>query len=137
MDINTKQLADEALRELPQNAYIPVDAEFLERYENQISTVKRAYADKGGIHVLSTDESDAIIVRVPSAEILRKTRKNAERIADPLEQDLSLVNDCLLYPSVQVLRGWLESGSPGLASVYARKLLELSKTVVEAEAKKL
>lgn len=137
MDMITKQAVDEALRSLPQERHEAVDSVFLEKYADAIETVKSGYEDKGGIHVLRTDEGDGVICRVPSADILRKARKNAERISDPIEQDMALVNDCLLYPSPLVFRSWVEKGNAGLASTYTRKLLELSKTAVEAEAKKL
>lgn len=137
MDVVTKQTLEEVLSALPQNHYQPIDDDFIERYAEQIETIKSGYADKGGVHVLKTDDTDSVLVRVPSAEILRKVRKRADTLTDPIEQDLYLLGECLLYPDISVVRDWVSSGAPGLASTFGRKLLELSKASVEAEAKKL
>ncbi|MCB1201351.1 MAG: hypothetical protein KDK41_11960 [Leptospiraceae bacterium] len=135
-NLETLSNAKEAIASLPK-PYQSIDDEFLKTHADAIDTLKEAYADKGGIHLLRTDEGDAVIVRVPSSQILKKSRKDVERIKDPIEQDLALLTDCLLYPEPAVVRQWIDTGSPGIASTYSRKLLELSKTVVEVEAKKL
>lgn len=115
--------------------YIPVTEHFLEEYKEPISTVKRFLEPMGGLHLLEADEK-SILVRVPSKEILEKIQKRLDKLT-PTEGDLQLVSECSVYPNSNVVQRWVDSGSPGLASSFAKKLLQLAKVNQEVTAKKL
>lgn len=124
----------QAIQSLP-DEYLPINEEFLEKYEVEIDTIKTILAGKGGVHVLSLDDC-SVIVRIPSKETLSNITKRAKNL-EPIESDTLLVKQCLIYPKPEVLDRWIDSGSPGLASTFARKLFELAKINQEAVAKKL
>lgn len=134
-NLNKKQIGDEAIAALPK-PYQKIDDEFLKAYKEEIEALKSAYESRGGIYILQVDGDDSVLCRVPSSEILKDVTKYSERVKDGFEQDAYLLGSCLLYPSMQVVRAWASAGAPGLINTYGRKLLELSKTTVEAEAKK-
>jgi hypothetical protein len=53
------------------------------------------------------------------------------------DADMYLVSLCALYPSGQQIRYWMDHGSPGVAGVIARELLEEAKVTAKARRKKL
>lgn len=115
--------------------YIPVTEEFLEEYKEPITTVKRFLEPLGGLHLLEADEKSALM-RVPSKEILEKIQKRSDKLTGT-EADLQFISECSVYPNSNVFQNWINSGSPGLASAFAKKLLQLAKVNQEVTAKKL
>ncbi|MBE7439126.1 MAG: hypothetical protein HS115_11765 [Spirochaetales bacterium] len=114
--------------------YRPIDADWVERNQEAVALLKKAFDSKGGIHLLSVDDY-AVIARAPSREILNRGAKEAGQV-DRIEADFKFVSQCMLYPSPALLAGWMNEHA-GVASAFASKLLELSKANQEAQAKKL
>ncbi|EIE02760.1 LIC_10177 family protein [Leptospira licerasiae] len=138
MEMQGKQKYDdyrEAVAQLP-NTYIPVDEEFLQKYQVEIDAIKEFLSDKGGLHHLAVEGEFHTLCRVPSKEILSSASERAKKL-DPIESDIDFVQRCLVYPSAEIFRGWINSGAPGLAAAISRKLFDLAKVNQEAISKKL
>ncbi|PJZ43677.1 LIC_10177 family protein [Leptospira brenneri] len=139
MDISSEQTVTitdfKAAMDLFPKEYVLVDGEFLETYKEPISIVKRFLEPVGGLHLLEADEK-SVLMRVPSKEILEKVVKRADKLTGT-ESDLQLIADCSVYPNANTFQSWVNSGSPGLASAFAKKLLQLAKVNQEVTAKKL
>lgn len=123
------------LDQFPQD-FEAVTEEFLKRYSEQIQFLNSAFKDQGGISLIEIDNEMQVICRVPSKSILDDTRKKTENM-NATDADMYLVSLCALYPSGQQIRYWMDHGSPGVASVIARELLEEAKVTVKARRKKL
>lgn len=133
---HTVSLSDfKAAMDLFPKEYIPVTEHFLEEYKEPISTVKRFLEPMGGLHLLEADEK-SILVRIPSKEILEKIQKRSDKLTG-IEADLQFIADCSVYPNSNVFQSWINLGSAGLASSFAKKLLQLAKVNQEVTAKKL
>lgn len=115
--------------------YVPVDDDFLTEYAHPLAVMKEHYKATGGLEILAIDEY-SIICRVPTKQTLTDLTKNTKNMA-PLDADIFFVVQCLIYPSGSTLRKWIDSGAPGLASGFAKSLMESAKLTVEATRKKL
>ncbi|EMJ94798.1 LIC_10177 family protein [Leptospira alstonii] len=124
----------QAIASLPKE-YVPIEEDFLNRHEVEIAAIKEFLENKGGLHLISVDEY-SILCRVPSKDMLSKVSERSKKL-DPIESDIDFVTRCLLYPSADTFRGWIDKGAPGLASSMARKIFDLAKLNREAVAKKL
>lgn len=124
----------EAQAGLP-SEFVPIDDEFLEKYKTEIGIIKQYYEPVGGIHLLESGEFQAIC-RVPNNQILKKVQSRSKNL-DGFESDLTLVGECLIYPSAQTVGDWIKRGATGIASVFSKKLLEQAHVLQEATAKKL
>ncbi|AXR68235.1 LIC_10177 family protein [Leptospira mayottensis] len=124
----------QAIANLPKE-YVPIEEDFLTRHEVEIAAIKEFLENKGGLHRISVDEY-SVLCRVPSKDMLAKTSERSKKL-DPIETDIDFVTRCLLYPSAETFRGWIDNGAPGLASSMARKIFDLAKLNQEAVAKKL
>ncbi|MDI7196293.1 LIC_10177 family protein [Leptospira santarosai] len=124
----------QAIASLPKE-YVPIEEDFLGRHEVEIAAIKEFLEDKGGLHMISVDEY-SILCRVPSKDMLSKVNERSKKL-DPIEADIDFVGRCLIYPSPEIFRGWIDKGAPGLASSMARKIFDLAKLNREAVAKKL
>ena len=110
----------EAIGKLPQEE-ITMDESFFETYSEGINELKEVFASKGGIHVISREDSEkpyAIIVRVPS------------------KVQASMIFENLLYPSPETVAKWFEE-APGLPVTYGNELTDLAGTTATAVRKKL
>jgi len=114
--------------------YRTIDDEWLEQYKEGLDILKKAFENKGGIHLLEVEDF-RIICRAPSREILNKSSSSASA-EKRIDADLNFVGQCMLYPAPEVLGRWMDDHA-GLASTFASKLLEISKVTQEALAKKL
>lgn len=132
----TQQYNDyqQAIASLPKE-YVSIEEDFLNRHEVEIAAIKEFLESKGGLHLISVDEY-SILSRVPSKDMLAKVSERLKKL-DPIESDIDLVTRCLIYPSADTFRSWIDKGAPGLASSMARKIFDLAKLNQEAVAKKL
>jgi hypothetical protein len=129
--INDIQSAKAALP----SEYRRVDDDFLRDYAKPISVLKEHYAASGGLEVITVDEY-SVICRVPTKQILTDVMANSNKMSG-IDSDIFLVVQCLVYPSGQQFRNWIDSGAPGLAASVARALMAASKANTEAVRKKL
>jgi hypothetical protein len=114
--------------------YQPMDEAWLEKNAEAIDILKAAFAEKGGIHLLTVGDYQ-VLCRAPSREILNKSAKLAQS-SSRVDADVGFVGQCLISPAPAVLAHWMNDHA-GLASAFAAKLLEISKVNQEAQAKKL
>lgn len=135
--INPFYASVEAVRqagELLPAEYRTIDEDWLEENSTPVDMLKKAFAEKGGIHLLEVGDF-RIICRAPSREILNKSAAGAS--ADKrIDADMTLVSQCMLYPAPAVLGRWMDEHA-GLASSFASKLMEIAKVSQEVHAKKL
>ena len=122
-----------ALAEI-QAVTMPINDEFQEKFTDQIKIMRNFLKSKGGILLIEVAELQ-MLCRLPSRQILDEINKSIDRL-DAFESDRMLLSRCLLYPSLDVVNGWVESGSPGVVSSATRKLLQEAKVLEDATAKK-
>lgn len=138
MNINPVIINDEALlnafNRLPQ-PYSMIDDEFLENYSSEIQVFKDKFDAQGGIHLIDLGEHQ-VICRSPTKQVINDAVKRAEKLS-PLDADMLLVGPCLLYPSIDVLNGWINGGRIGYPTVIAKRLMKIAAVTIEDTAKKL
>ncbi len=129
----------EAIGKLPQEE-ITMDESFFETYSEGINELKEVFASKGGIHVISREDSEkpyAIIVRVPSKQCQEKAMKElSAKKKTTIEVQASMIFENLLYPSPETVAKWFEE-APGLPVTYGNELTDLAGTTATAVRKKL
>lgn len=123
-----------AVSQLP-SGFVPVDDAFLETYKEPIGVIKEHFKNKGGILVLEVDEFSGIF-RIPSQKQYSAIQKRAKSL-DAFDADLHLVGDCLLYPKIEVIQKWIESGYFGVVSSFALAIVKETKSLSEATVKKI
>lgn len=128
---------NEVVATLPQ-PYAEIDTRFLETHAEQIAEIKRLLDHRGGLHLVGPSEDMLVLVRVPGREHLREWEKvrKADKSGDGVVKDMRLVELALLYPSPDVVKGWIDQ-APGVITMIAYALLEISKLVGEPIVKKL
>ncbi|MCP5502622.1 MAG: hypothetical protein H7A25_22175 [Leptospiraceae bacterium] len=115
--------------------YEPVTEEFLEKYKAPLDTLRGNFKSRGGIHLATVDDYH-IIFKVPSQRAYSMIRKRAEKL-EPFEADMLLLGENLLYPRIEVVQAWIESGAFGLVSVFALEIVKATKATQEATVKKI
>lgn len=129
----------EAVSKLPQEETV-IDDVFLETHKEAINDLKEIFSSKGGIHIISKEDSEKnypIIVRVPSKQNQEKLMKELSlKKKTSLEVQTSLIFENLLYPSPEIVTKWLEE-VPGLPISYGNELTDLAGTTATAIRKKL
>lgn len=129
----------EAIENLPIEE-VTIDDNFLETHKEAIDSLKEIFSGRGGIHVISKEDSERnypIIVRVPSKANQEKLMKElSAKKKTPLEVQTSLIFENLLYPSPEIVQRWLEE-APGLPIAYGNELTDLAGTTATAIRKKL
>jgi hypothetical protein len=124
----------EAFDKLPQ-PYHSIDDTFLEVHSEELDVFKTKFNPQGGVHLIDLGEHQ-VICRAPTKNTVTEALKKGEKL-NPLDADMYLVGPCLLYPSIDVLNDWMNSGNVGYGSVIAKKLLKIANISIEATAKKL
>lgn len=129
----------EAISQLPQDDYKPIDADFKEKYASQIKIFQESYAKSGGINVFRVGEH-AILCRPMTSGLLKNIHRDLEqnrKKADAIELDLMYISFVRLYPSMDTIRSWIDQGKPGLPSAFVRGIQAEAKIQLTAEAEKL
>ena len=138
MNINPIIVHDPVLKEafdkLPQ-PYSPIDESFLENHSESIEAFKNKFNPQGGVHLIDLGEHQ-VICRSPTKHVVNEALKKSDKL-NPLDGDMYLVGPCILYPSIDVLNSWIESGYVGYGSVIAKRLLKIASVAIEDTAKKL
>ncbi|MEM7184479.1 MAG: hypothetical protein AAF518_26515 [Spirochaetota bacterium] len=113
---------------------MPINDEFIQKLDGPIKIIRQFLEPKGGILLVEVAELQ-LLCRIPSRQILEEINKRIKNL-DAFESDRLLLSRCLIYPSIDVVNGWVESGSPGVVSSASRKLLQEAKILEDATAKK-
>ncbi len=132
----------DALGMLPVEYSFP-NNEFLEANKDAIEILKGVYAEKGGLHRLideNTDEEYGILVRIPPIEKLNKIMARAgdkEKRKEPLNIDLLMVVESILWPKAEVFEGWVNGNAPGIAVPFSTQIMKLSGSTSSVSSEKL
>jgi hypothetical protein len=126
---------NELLSDLPQ-PYEFIDKKFLKKNAKIIEAIKKRYENKGGIRLIDVDDTINVMCKIPDSAILDQVKIKIKTM-DNRDVDNWVVAQCLLYPSPDTFRSFLDSGMPGLGTTISGVLMKEAKFNMEATAKKL
>ena len=126
MESNGISLNDfkEALAGLP-SEFEPINEEFLEKYKTEIEIIKKFHEPFGGVYVISTYD---VLVRLPS-ELIYHNYMNIYAENDFIGAEEYLIESCLLYPTVDILQKWIDSGCPGIVKTISWQIIKLAGSI--------
>jgi len=128
----------EIVASLPQ-PYQEIDSRFLEEHQAKIDELKSLLDHRGGLHLIGPSRDMLVLARVPGREHLREwdqARSRMKETDDGTTRDMPLLERAVLYPSIDVVKGWLDH-APGAVTQIAVGLLEIARVMGDPIVKKL
>lgn len=132
--VNVRAQIDEIVKELP-DSFEAVDDVFLDKHKAQLDLLKEVTDSQGGLRVASFEDKD-IIFMLPSQAWYANYQKRVDKL-DPMDANMMLVSNCILFPKVSVFSDFVKRGNFGLVSSLALAILKELKFTTEISVKKI